>query len=92
MPFQIVGIKGEFDVFNKHIGIWKVGPIRGKADVVQTGRNTREESCQNFCSIKSAIFYSRIVEFEGQRGTFENISKLTFSALAPCFQKNKNTP
>lgn len=39
----MVGIKGEFDVFNKHIGILKVGPFRGTVDVAQIGRNTGEK-------------------------------------------------
>lgn len=59
MPFQIVGIKGEFDVFNKHIGIWKVGPIRGKADVVQTGRNTREKRAVKIFALLKAPFSTR---------------------------------
>lgn len=66
----MVGIKGEFDVFNKHIGILKVGPFRGTADIAQIGRSIGDKSDHISYSIKRVIFYLRIVESEGGRGYF----------------------
>lgn len=44
MPFQMVGIKWEFDVLNKHIGFPKVGAFfRGIASVAQIGGNAEEK-------------------------------------------------
>lgn len=44
MPFQMVEIKEEFDVLNKHIGFPKVGSFfRGIANVAQMGGNAEEK-------------------------------------------------
>lgn len=52
----MVGIKGEFDVFNKHIGILKVEPFRGTADVAQTGRNIGEKRAITFLTLLQESF------------------------------------
>lgn len=44
MPFQMVGIKGEFDVLYKHIGIPKVGSFfRVITSVALVGGNAEEK-------------------------------------------------
>ena len=52
----MVGIKGEFDVFNKYIGILKVGPFRGTADVAQIGRNIGEKRAITFLTLLKESF------------------------------------
>lgn len=53
----MLGIKGEFDVLNKHIGFPKAGAFfRGIAHVAQIGGNVEEKRAGNFSLLKRFYF------------------------------------